>query len=327
MDLRRLRTLIAVADWGSVSEAARRLHITQPALSRRIKEFEAELGVKLFERVGRGLVPTGEGEELLQHGRGLLDQVEALEEHARLLAHGEAGVLRIGATPQTIESLLAPFVHSYQELHKHVSVRLVEGGGAEQLDFLRRGQVHLAITAAPGDPALFVTQPLGEVILLAAHGPRLRLGKSNSKRLELTALADVPLLLLSRGFASRELFEAACRLADFRSDPYMESTAPHTLLALAEAGLGVAILPSNVRLVGWNLRKLRLTHQGEELRLPFGITWSRRRRLPRYAEAFVRELAHLKTDVTEALRNGALKSSGPGPLGPSPASRSRTGSG
>jgi DNA-binding transcriptional LysR family regulator len=272
------------------------------------------------------MVPTGEGEELLQHGRSLLGQVEALQEHAQLLAQGEAGVLRIGATPQTIESLLAPFVRSYQDAHKNVSVRLVEGGGAEQLDFLRLGQVHLAITAAPGDPDFFITHPLGEIYLLAAHGPRLQLGKSNSKRIELTALAEVPLLLLSQGFASRELFEAACRLADLRSDPYMESTAPLTLLALAEAGLGVAVLPSNVRIVGWNLRMLRLTHQGEDLRLPFGITWSRHRRLPRYAEAFVRELADLKTDVTDALRNGASKPSRSLPR-PSPSSRSASGSG
>ena len=306
MDLRRVRSLLAVQDWGSVSEAARRLHMTQPALSRQIKDFEAELGVKLFERVGRGMVPTGEGEELLQHGRSLLGQVEALEEHARALAHGEAGVLRVGATPQTIESMLAPFVGSYQEAHRNVRVRLVEGGGAEQLDFLDRGLVHVAITAATGDPALFTTRPLGQVNLLVVHGPRMRLGKSKARCIELTALKEQPLLLLARGFASRELFEAACRLADLRHDPYMESTAPHTLLAMAEVGLGAAVLPSNVRLRGWHLRSLRLMHEGEPLRLPFGITWRRHRRLPRYAETFVRELADFSANRAPALADGTL---------------------
>jgi DNA-binding transcriptional LysR family regulator len=306
MDLRRLRSLLAVQDWGSVSEAARRLHMTQPALSRQIKDFEAELGMQLFERVGRGMAATSEGEELLQHGRSLLGQIEALEEHARALAHGEAGVLRVGATPQTIESLIAPFVGAYQQAHRNVRVRLIEGGGAEQLDFLQRGQVHLAITAATGDPGQFTTRLLGQVNLLAAHGPGLRLGTYHAKRIELTALNEVPLLLLARGFASRELFEAACRLADLRPAPYMESTAPHTLLALAEIGLGVAVLPSNVRLSGRRLHSLRLTHEGEALRLPFGITWRRHRRLPRYAESFVEELAKFMTRRAPAMAAGTL---------------------
>lgn len=301
MDLRRLRSLLAVHDWGSVSEAARRLHMTQPALSRQIKEFEAELGVKLFERVGRGMVPTGEGEELLHHGRSLLGQIEALEEHARVLAHGEAGVLRVGATPQSIEGLLAPVLGAYRESHGNVRVRLVEGGGAEQLDFLERGRVHLAITASTGDLDRFVTRPLGHVNLLAVHGPRMGLGTAKARRLELAALSEMPLLLLARSFASRELFEAACRLADLLPDPYVESTAPHTLLALAEVGLGVAVLPSNVRLGGWRLRSLPLAHEGEPLRLPFGITWRRHRRLPSYAESFIEALAEFAARRAPAL--------------------------
>jgi DNA-binding transcriptional LysR family regulator len=295
MNLRHLRSLLAVQDWGSVSEAARRLHLTQPALSRQIRDFEAEIGMKLFERVGRGMVATGEGEELLQHGRILLGQVEALEEHARVLSHGEAGVLRIGATPQTIESLLAPVVGTYQQAHRNVRVRLVEGGGTEQLDFLQRGEVHLAITAATGDPSQFTTRPFGKVNLLVAHSPGLRLGHAKAKRIELTALHELPLLLLARGFASRELFDAACRFADLRPDAYMEST-----------GLGVAVLPSNVRLAGWHLRTLRLTHEGEPLRLQFGITWQRQRRLPRYAVTFVEELSEFALQRAPALAAGTL---------------------
>jgi len=306
MDVRRLRSLLAVHDWGSVSEAARQLHMTQPALSRQIKEVEADLGVPLFERVGRGMVATGEGEELLRHGRSLLDQIEALEEHARMLAHGEAGVLRVGATPQTIESLLAPFVGAYRRAHAKVRVRLVEGGGIEQLDLLERGQVHLAITAMTGDPDVFVTRTLGHVNLLVAHDPRIRLANAGATSIELSALDDLPLLLLARRFASREFFEAACRLADRRPEPYMESAAPHTLLALAEVGLGVAVLPSNVRLRGWRLDTLRLAHEGEALRLPFGITWRRHRRLPRYAEAFVEELQAFSATRSQALAAGTL---------------------
>jgi DNA-binding transcriptional LysR family regulator len=80
MDLRRIRTFVTVAEQGSVSRAALRLHITQPALSRQIHDFQQELGLKLFERVGRGLVLTSEGEQLLTDCRVLLNGADTLRE-------------------------------------------------------------------------------------------------------------------------------------------------------------------------------------------------------------------------------------------------------
>lgn len=305
MDPRHLRSLIAVANFGSVSEAARRLNVTQPALSRRIRDLETRLGLKLFERVGHGMVPTGEGEEFLRHAGALLERSEDLEEHARRLAHGEAGVLRVGATPQTIESFLAPFVRSYRDSYGNVRVRLVEAGGAQQLDLIEQGKAHLAITAATGDPALFATRALGDVTLLAATEPRSSLAPARAKRLEIAALAGVPLLLLNRGYASRELFEAACRLSDLRPNIHMESASPHTLLALAEIGLGTAVLPSHVRLAGRKLRTLRLMRNGDPLRLPFGISWQRHRHLPRYAEAFIDQLTVFAERFGDSLLAGA----------------------
>ena len=97
MDLRRTRTFVTVADLGSVSKAALRLRIAQPALSRQISELEQEVGFKLFDRVGRRLVLTGEGEQLLKDCRGLLNYASALDERAQLLRRGDTGVLKVAA--------------------------------------------------------------------------------------------------------------------------------------------------------------------------------------------------------------------------------------
>src|SRR5512138_2572756 len=78
MDLRRTRTFVTVAELGTVSKAAVRLRIAQPALSRQINELEQELGLKLFDRVGRRLVLTGEGEQLLGDCRSLLSYATAV---------------------------------------------------------------------------------------------------------------------------------------------------------------------------------------------------------------------------------------------------------
>src|SRR5215510_12574330 len=98
MDLRRLRTFVTVAEQGSVSKAALRLHISQPGLSRQIQELQQELGLPLFERIGRRLVLTAEGEQLLGSCRVLLGQASSLSEQAQMLKRGDAGTLKVAAS-------------------------------------------------------------------------------------------------------------------------------------------------------------------------------------------------------------------------------------
>src|SRR5258708_35755728 len=107
MDLRRLRTFVTVAEQGSVSKAALRLHITQTALSRQIRALQQDLGLLLFDRVGRGLVLTPEGEQL--------SQASSLNERAQLLRRGDTGVLKVAASPVQIEAVLSTFLHRYAQ--------------------------------------------------------------------------------------------------------------------------------------------------------------------------------------------------------------------
>ena len=101
MDLRHVRTFVTVAELGTVSKAALRLRIAQPALSRHISDLEAELGFKLFDRVGRRLLLTGEGEQLLRDCRGLLNYASAIGEQAQLLRRGDTGVLKVAPPRKT----------------------------------------------------------------------------------------------------------------------------------------------------------------------------------------------------------------------------------
>ena len=107
MNLRFLRTFVAIADNAGVARAAARLNLTQSAASRQIQALENELGLRLFARIGRNVRLTREGEDLLVRSRRLLADVAALGERASALKSGDVGVLRLGATPQVIETLLA----------------------------------------------------------------------------------------------------------------------------------------------------------------------------------------------------------------------------
>src|SRR4051812_23398508 len=146
MDLRHLRTFLAVADQGTVSKASVDLGIAQPALSRQIKDLEEELGLRLFDRIRGRLVLTGEGEQLIMEGRNVLSAVRTFSERGQLLRRADYGVLRVAATPQMLDGVLSTFLHVYAERRPNVKIKVIEAVGSTQLSMLERGDVHLSIS-------------------------------------------------------------------------------------------------------------------------------------------------------------------------------------
>ena len=130
MDLHHLRTFIAIVDTGGVARAAAKINLSQSAVSRQIQILEAELDVLLFDRIGRHVRLTSEGEDLLRSGRRLVADADSFRERARALKSGDAGNIKIGATPPLIETVLAGFLPVYARRHPRVAVHIVEDGGA-----------------------------------------------------------------------------------------------------------------------------------------------------------------------------------------------------
>lgn len=126
MNFKHLRAFVTIADAGGFARAANRLNLSQLALSRQIRALEIDLSVRLFDRVGRRVQLTSEGEDLLQRSRRLLAEADSLGERARMLKAGETGILRVGATPQVIENLLAQFLTRYRCRHPGVEIHLVD---------------------------------------------------------------------------------------------------------------------------------------------------------------------------------------------------------
>ncbi len=286
MELRHLRYFVAVAEVGNVSKAAAALRLSQPALSRQIHDLEAELKVALFERTGRNLRLTGAGEDLLAYGRRVLDSAGAFRERARAIGSGEAGVLRAGATPQSLQRLFPPIIQRFRHLMPDVDVRLVEGDAATLIEHLRRGDLHLAFTGYQPEFGASCL-PCGSLrILLIGVGQRPR-----ARTIEIRELEDQPLLLLQRGYGSRDMFDAACRVAHIRTSIFLESNAPATLLALVKARCGLAVLPSTVTLPREGFFARVLVQDGKPLGLPLAVHWNPRHLLPPYAERFASALA------------------------------------
>src|SRR3954470_11558012 len=145
MDLKHLRTFSTVAELGSVSKAALRLGVAQPALSRQIIDLEKELGLKLFDRIGRRLLLTREGAQLVENCRTVLGQVAAIADQARVFQGGQAGSLKVGAAPQVMESVIPTTLSTYAKAFPLVDVKMVEVFGRDQLIMVQRGEIDIGI--------------------------------------------------------------------------------------------------------------------------------------------------------------------------------------
>jgi LysR family cyn operon transcriptional activator len=284
LNLRTVRTFVAIADAGGIARAGGRLNLSQSAASRQILALEATLGVKLFDRIGRRFRLTAEGEYLLTRSRTLLLNADALRGEAEALKKGQTGSLRVCATPQMIERTLAPFLTEYRHHHAGVEVHFVEEGGQRVGDHLERGDVHLAI-ALPDER--FQQEVLFPVYALAVLSDNHRLRRRRS--VDVAELADEPVLLLNRSFASRSWFDAACSIARIRPRVLMESTTPHTLTALGRAGYGIAVVPSTL-LIPPGVAAIPLVQHGVAIGSWGTISRDRVRLLAPYAEQFVEEL-------------------------------------
>jgi len=311
MDLRQLRTFVTVADEGTVSKAASRLGIAQPALSRQIRDLEHDLGVKLFDRVRRRLVVTSEGQELLADCRNILGSTNLLKERAQSFRRPDTGLLKVAATPPTIDGILSVFVARYAKRRPNVQVRLTESFGAPLIGLVESGAVHFVIStvgAMSASKHSLDVMWLPSLEFVAAFDPALPLANGDS--MDVRTLGQHPLLLMDASFAVRAAFDAACRVAEFKPNIGFESRTPHTLLALAEAGHGIAIVPSVMPTYRYKLRVVRLLYRRKPLREGYAILRDPRRSLPASAADFCDALIAYAQEVLGSGNPAAKRVSG-----------------
>jgi LysR family transcriptional regulator, cyn operon transcriptional activator len=285
MNLSRLRTFVIVAEAGGLAKASAHLNLSQSAASRQILALEAELGVSLFDRVGRRILLTSEGADLLARGRRLLTDVDAFGERALALKGGRVGTLRVSAASQVMECVLAQFLPEYLLRHPGVDVRLIEGSGTQQHGQLERGEAHLALMSVS---ERFDSRLLYPIHILAVLSRTHRLARRSV--IDISDLVGEPLLLLRPEFGSRPWFDSACNLA--RVDPrvVLECSAPHTLVALAHARHGIAIVPSTTPILHSDVRGVPLVIRGSSIGRWSVVAWNPQRFLAPYAKQFVDEL-------------------------------------
>ncbi|GAB3950533.1 LysR family transcriptional regulator [Kribbella albertanoniae] len=236
MELRTLQYFVQTVDAGTVTAAADRLHITQPGLSRQLRQLEQELGVELFHRTGGRLTPTRAGQALLPLAREVLERADALRVAATYQAQGRLDRITIGAPLTTLRDVVAPFIATLDTDDPTPEVFQADGQTAAEV--LGRG-ADLAVTSTPAR-APYETQTLAVLPVWAcvpSHHPW-----ANRKRIQLAELADVPLVLPPPTFTSRISLEAALRRNGLLYGAAVEAADGTVAQALAAAGRGVAVV-------------------------------------------------------------------------------------
>jgi LysR family transcriptional regulator, regulator of abg operon len=149
MQLTQLRNLLAVVDSGSIRGAARELSISQPALTRSVRQIEAELQVKLFERTARGVVPTRAGRAFLARTRMIHNELGRARDELAQIASEHAGSVALGVGAQAAIHLVPPALAQFRREHANAEVRVVDGPAHVLLPRLREGSLDFVICARP----------------------------------------------------------------------------------------------------------------------------------------------------------------------------------
>lgn len=241
MDVTQLRTIIHVAELGSLSKAADRLNTAQPALSRQVRLLEEELGVRLFDRHGRGMVITDAGQDVLRHAQRILSELEEIraavaDEDAPLRGH-----VSIAMPPTVSDILSVPLVSAFQERHPEATLRIVSAYSGYLLDWLHRGEVDIAILFGNRPSPSLRSVPLLEEELHLIGSPGS--GLDNGSPVSFASLAGKRLLLPSSGHGLRKIVENCAAEAGTTLKIGVEADSYATLKDLVASGHGYSILP------------------------------------------------------------------------------------
>jgi DNA-binding transcriptional LysR family regulator len=303
MTLQQLQYFLAAIEHGSFSAAAETLLLAQPSVSEQVRRLEGELGVRLFQRVGRGLVPTEAGRTLRPHAERVLAEVEAAREAVVDVRELRGGTAAFGVFGSARYYLGSDVVRAFHRAHPDVRIQLVGQNSSEVVESVRAGDLEAAVVVLPIDDAgLDVRPAMRDELLFCSSDPgRLR------SAMTIERLARGPLVLYDATFGAqdptrRQLTELAQR-AGVTIEPIIDVEDPEIALELAIEGLGDTIaargtlLAQHRRLSG----RLGWVPFADPIYDDFAFVWRRGTHLSPATRAFVAAVEDRFTTMTRRL--------------------------
>ncbi|MBN8495144.1 MAG: LysR family transcriptional regulator [Burkholderiales bacterium] len=246
MDLKQLEYFVHVAEFGSFTQSSRFLRVAQPALSRQVRALEVELRQALFERNGRGVTLTEPGQRLLEHARGILQQVQRARLDLEQQRGALSGQLVIGLPPSVSRTLTGPLVRSFRERFPQASVGLVEGLSDHLMEWLAVGRVDFALVYSGSAPASIDLAPLlVEPLYLVGARPGRAAARLVGAPVALAQVAATELVIPPRPHSIRMLVDSALADAGLKARVALEIESVPTILDLVQHDGFHAVLTLN----------------------------------------------------------------------------------
>ena len=238
MNLQQIEYFLASVRGGSFSAAAESLHLAQPSVSEQVRRLEAELGVALFQRVGRGLVLTEAGKTLRPRAEAVLEAVREARDSVAAVRELRGGTASFGTFATADEYLGSDLIAEFRRRHPNVRVRILGLNSAETAEDVRSGTLEGAIVALPVDDEGLDVRPVIEDELCFVSSDAAKLGRS----MTIERLAQMPLILSDASYGredpTRRMLAEQAQLAGVSIEPVIDVETDTTAFELAAAGVG-----------------------------------------------------------------------------------------
>ncbi|MEC5404206.1 LysR family transcriptional regulator [Paraburkholderia sp. MPAMCS5] len=285
LNLRDIRAFIAVAQTGSFTQAAARLHLSQPALTVQIRRLEETLGLRLFDRNSRNVALTPTGRDLLPLLQKSLHDMEQVLIDARALGGGASGTVRIACLPTFAASSLPELVQQLKKAVPRVSFQVRDVVATMVNTLVRNEEADIGLTGGDLDDANLEVLHAGIDRLVVVCPKRHALAKR--RRITLPDLTATPLVLTAQGTSVRAVVDSAFAKARCVPEVACEPTYMMSAVAMVRAGLGVTILPASAREVRAEPELVARPVDDPAFTRPIALIKKRGRTLPPVTETFV----------------------------------------
>ncbi|MCM5571104.1 LysR family transcriptional regulator [Burkholderiaceae bacterium FT117] len=242
LSIRQMQAFRTVAEAGSFSEAAERLHLSQPALSAAIRKLEETLGVRLFDRTTRRIALTPEGQELLRLSARLIDEFEAVTGDLSDYLARRRGRVVVAALPSLAAITLPPALARLKAAHPGIDVAIRDTLHDEIQEMVRSGAADFGLTVAPAPGSGLAFRPLivDRFVLVCPPGHEL----AGRRQVSWAQVVRYPIVGMAKTSSVRQHIDAACAQAGIELRNEYDAEHLATVGALVREGLGVAALPS-----------------------------------------------------------------------------------
>lgn len=243
MDIRQLLYFTTIAEEGSISAAAKKLHLSQPPLSYQMKLLEEELHLPLIERSARGIALTEAGRVLYKRAQGILELSELTRKEMLAMASGFTGTLHIGTVSSSGASLLGWRIPAFHQKYPQIGFAIHEGNTFELMEMLESGLIELAIVRTPfHSDQLNCLYLSPEPMIAAGAASFFPAGMPSGQPIPLELLGHAPVILYRR---FEKILLSLCEQKGITPQVFCIADDARTTLMWAEAGLGVAVVPQS----------------------------------------------------------------------------------